>query len=174
MNDARAMRIAEIITDYRTLQTQIAGWRVSPPPDPMQQHAYMLLRQCQAEAQALLSRPFSGGQGMGNPQSDDTAAKESLQRVMLDASARRFQAYKIHLRAMAAMRWMQRWNQAAGGQPTIKPAIQRASDQQFRQEFINVTDQRVFSQLRNNDTAKGSWVVEDPTLQRIQISIEAL
>lgn len=41
-------------------------------------------------------------------------------RVILDASARRFQAQKVYLRATAAMKWINRYKQVMpnGGKPT--------------------------------------------------------
>lgn len=173
LNNNRAIRIAEILNDYRNIQTQIASVRFSPPQDQMQQPAYVILRQCQQRAQALLATPFSGGQGIGNPQRDDEATKASLRRIAFDASARRFQAFKIYLQTMAAVRWVQAWSQVSRGQPTIPPAAQQALDQRLRNELASITDQMVFQQLRAKDTASGYWLIEDPTLPQILALIQA-
>lgn len=60
-NDARAMRIAEVMTHYQAIQRQIAQYRVNPPPYQAQARGFIMLNQCHAEAQALLALPFNPG-----------------------------------------------------------------------------------------------------------------
>ncbi|KAK5161432.1 hypothetical protein LTS14_001228 [Recurvomyces mirabilis] len=52
------MRIAEIIGDYRNIQTYIAAIRASPSAEEYNEEGYLVLRRCVAAAQALLAQPF--------------------------------------------------------------------------------------------------------------------
>jgi hypothetical protein len=53
------MRVAEIMTDFRNIQTYISSIRASPSAEEYNEDGYALLRRCVADAQALLSQPFS-------------------------------------------------------------------------------------------------------------------
>jgi len=59
VNDARAIRVAEIMTDFRNLQYYIAQIRATPTAEEYYLEGYSLLRQCAAEAQAVLAAPFA-------------------------------------------------------------------------------------------------------------------
>lgn len=77
VNQARAMRVAEIMTDFRNIQTYIASIRANPSAEEYNEEGYLVLRRCVAEAQVLLSQPFQtqpGGRG------DDEQDKMQLQR----------------------------------------------------------------------------------------------
>ena len=137
VNEARALRVAEIITDFRMLQHQISQYQVAPAAEEYYELGYDVLRQCIAEAQAVFSAHYPGGL-LQVPSSNGEKEKQQLQRyavessarlrrcdattdgmhvsVMLDASARRFQAQKIYLRAVAAVRWVNSRNTILQGQ----------------------------------------------------------
>ncbi|KAI4135237.1 MAG: hypothetical protein LQ347_000844 [Umbilicaria vellea] len=109
------MRVVEIVNDFRTLQHQISQYQITPTPAQYYEIGYEVLRQCSAEAQAVLSAHYAGG-SLQVPSSNGEKEKQQLQRVMLDASARRFQAQKIYLRAVAAVRWANARNAILQGQ----------------------------------------------------------
>ena len=72
------MRIAEIMNDYRTIQHRISQYRANPPQGQYHETGYGILRQCHAEAQALLSTHFDpGSQGSGTTPEQ---VKRQLQR----------------------------------------------------------------------------------------------
>lgn len=70
VNDARAMRITEIMTDFRNLQHYLAHLQASPTAEEYYLEGYALLRQCIAEAQAVLNTPFQAAAPApgGNPE----------------------------------------------------------------------------------------------------------
>lgn len=49
---------AEIMQDFRTLQHRIAQIRATPTAEEFYGQGYVLLRECAAEGQAVLERPF--------------------------------------------------------------------------------------------------------------------
>ena len=137
VNEARAMRVAEIMNDFQNLQHLIATSQAPTPPDGYNQEGYEVLRQCRAEAQIVLAAPFPP-ENLHVPASPGEAEKRQLQRyvcgvqqkpqgskdlrltlqsnrIIVDASARRFQAQKIYLRALAAIRWATERNRILGG-----------------------------------------------------------
>jgi len=58
VNEIRAMRISELISDFRAIQTYIAAIRTRPSAEAYHEEGYVLLRRCVTEAQALLAQPF--------------------------------------------------------------------------------------------------------------------
>lgn len=71
LNQARAMRIAEIMGDFRNIQHYIASIRARPSNEEYNEEGFVLLRRCVAEAQALLAQPFqtaSSNNGKGGEQ----------------------------------------------------------------------------------------------------------
>ena len=58
VNEARAMRVVEIMNDYQAIQRRIAQLQVPVPQDDYYEEGYQVLRQCQAEAQAVLAAPY--------------------------------------------------------------------------------------------------------------------
>ncbi|THY82913.1 hypothetical protein D6C93_09051 [Aureobasidium pullulans] len=123
------MRIAEILSDFRHLQHAIANIRANPSAEEYYEEGYCVLRQCAAEAQALLNQPFDC-QGP-EPDGDGEQEKAQLQRVMLDASIRRFKIQQIYLKASAALRWLTSRNAILGGnrpQPIHTPALQQIAN----------------------------------------------
>lgn len=65
LNQARAMRVAEIMHDFRNVQTYLASIRLRPSAEEYNEEGYVLLRRCVAEAQALLAQPFQSTPGNG-------------------------------------------------------------------------------------------------------------
>lgn len=63
VNDARAMRIAEIMTDFRNLQHYLSQLRATPTAEEYYLEGYSLLRSCSSEAQTILQTPFSANTG---------------------------------------------------------------------------------------------------------------
>ena len=122
VNVTRALRVGEIMTDFQNLQQRISEYAPNPPPEEYFEEGYEVLRQCRAEAQAVLVAPYPAEPF---PAANNPEEREKMQlqryarnseisghlliftqyRVLLDASARRFQAKKIYLRAVAAIRW---------------------------------------------------------------------
>jgi len=81
VNDARAMRIAEVMNDFSTIQHKISQYRVNPPQGDYHLAGYAILRQCHAEAQAVLATHFDPGSVQGSGSSDDQT-KRQLQRYV--------------------------------------------------------------------------------------------
>ncbi|KAI9805724.1 MAG: hypothetical protein M1833_005217 [Piccolia ochrophora] len=155
---------------FRNLQHYIAQSKIDPQrPDDYYEDGYAILRQCSSQAQALLSASFSAmtpqGQA-GNAQQE----RVQLQRILLDAHTRRFQAQKIYLRAMAARQWALGRHSVLQGQkpqPAHAAALQ-ALDNNLRIELANISDERVYADLRSTDFQAGRWVAEDPSLSAIR------
>ncbi|KEQ92673.1 hypothetical protein AUEXF2481DRAFT_7413 [Aureobasidium subglaciale EXF-2481] len=163
VNEARAMRIAEILSDFRHLQHFIANIRANPSAEEYYEEGYCVLRQCAGEAQALLNQPFDC-QGP-EPDGNDEEEKAQLQRVMMDASIRRFKIQQTYLKASAALRWVNSRTVILGGsqpQSVHAPALQQITNT-MRSELASVTPARVELSLRSQDSIHGKWLVEDPT-----------
>ncbi|EXJ95608.1 hypothetical protein A1O1_00730 [Capronia coronata CBS 617.96] len=175
-NEARAMRILEIMNDFRTLQIHIASLITRNEATPSDEQfyyldGYVVLRQCEAESQAILATHYNPGNiGLQSGHVAETEVqKATLQRIILDASTRRFQAHKIYLRASAAMRWVQMRAQLLHGDKPSQRHLNglQAVDQRLRQELNQITDDHVINDLRNADRRKGYWLDEDPNLERM-------
>ena len=76
VNDARAMRVAEVMNGFRILLHQIAQYQATPHPQDVQLLGYQILRQCHAEAKALLYIPDDNGP----PASGGEQTKQQLKR----------------------------------------------------------------------------------------------
>ena len=61
VNDARAMRVAEVMNDFRTLQHLITQLEANPSADDYYEEGYQILRQCHTEAQAVLNSQYDTG-----------------------------------------------------------------------------------------------------------------
>lgn len=87
-NEPRALRVLEIMNDFRTLQVHITSLVTRPeatPPDQASYYldGYSLLRQCTAEAQAILAtnyNPGSLGMNQGGRVPDTEVQRATLQR----------------------------------------------------------------------------------------------
>ena len=87
VNQARALRILEIMNDFRTVQLHISSHVTraqSNPPDSGSYYAdgYVVMRQCSAEAQAILATHFNPGNlGLqGGHVGEGEAEQATLQR----------------------------------------------------------------------------------------------
>ncbi|OJD34601.1 uncharacterized protein BKCO1_2200068 [Diplodia corticola] len=164
LNDARAIRIAEIMTDFRNLQHYIAQIRVSPAPDEFYLQGYTLVRQCHAEAQAILNAPFDANTSPGESVEQQ---KTLLKAVLLDSSIRRFRCQRVYLRATAAMRWINSRGALLREEGASAEALQKV-DESLQSELANITDEYVEYSLRSEDAQQGKWLHEDPGLAVIQ------
>lgn len=83
VNQARAMRIAEIMDDFRSIQHAIANLRATPSSEEYNAEGYQLLRQCIAEAQAVLAMPYNGSavQTRGNVEQEKTQLRQCVSRL---------------------------------------------------------------------------------------------
>ncbi|KAE8168369.1 hypothetical protein BDV40DRAFT_294910 [Aspergillus tamarii] len=167
LNPARALRVAEIINDYRTLLVHIARHNVQPPTEDGHGEAYTEIREGLAAAQALLAANYNPS--LESTQSNTETEKAELKRTILDASARRFQAHRIYLRVAVATRCaLARQNILREGRPGMeRTASLEAVGNTFRQEMARVTDQYVVDDLRTADTRAGYWTEEDPSLSEV-------
>ena len=52
------MRIAEVMNDYQMIQRRISQYHVVAPQQDYYEGGYDILRQCRAEAQAVLAAPY--------------------------------------------------------------------------------------------------------------------
>lgn len=58
VNQARAIRVAEIMSDFRDIQHYLVSIRANPSAQEYYEEGYAVLRQCASEAHALLGQPF--------------------------------------------------------------------------------------------------------------------
>ncbi|KAF1358472.1 hypothetical protein EJ07DRAFT_166741 [Lizonia empirigonia] len=168
LNDARAMRIAEIMTDFRNLQHYLSQLRATPTAEEYYLEGYSLLRSCANEAQTILQTPFSAS--AGSTTGDPERERQQLKTIITDAAVRRFQCQRAYLRAHAGLRWVNARHSVLRGQkPNAShiPALQQV-DGTLRNELLAITDSHVESTLRNQDAAQGKWLAEDPSLSQIQ------
>lgn len=112
------------MNQYRETQGQISQYQVQAPQGSAQEMGFQILQECRVEARALLNKAYRL-ELLHPPSSPMEESKRQLQRfatlpfpsilipltctsssVIIDASARRFQAQKFYLRATAAMRWI--------------------------------------------------------------------
>lgn len=73
------MRVAEVMNDYQTIQRRISEFQVVAPQHDYQEHGYTILRQCRAEAQAVLAAPYEY-ELLQVPSGPGEAEKRQLQR----------------------------------------------------------------------------------------------
>ena len=77
VNGTRAIRVAEIINDFRNIQQYLAQIRANPSAEEYNEEGYVVLRRCAAEAHALLLQPVNAQ----SPNSgDDEQTKADLRR----------------------------------------------------------------------------------------------
>ncbi|KAI9663774.1 MAG: hypothetical protein M1821_007264 [Bathelium mastoideum] len=167
VNHARAMRIAEIMNDFRVLQHHIAQIQVQPTREESQLCGYKILRHAISQAQAVLAQPFVPN--LPAPGGDVEQERQQLRQVIIDAAVRRFRVHKSYLQATAALRWINSRNAVLGGRSPHAghaPALQTI-DNTLRAELASVTDQRVELDLRSQDASQGKWLAEDPSLALI-------
>lgn len=73
------MRVAEIMNDFRNLQHYIAQIKANPLPEEYYEEGYAILRQCAADAQAVLAAQYDSG-FLQVPTSNGEQQKVQLQR----------------------------------------------------------------------------------------------
>ncbi|EGO60180.1 hypothetical protein NEUTE1DRAFT_134237 [Neurospora tetrasperma FGSC 2508] len=170
LNPLREARVAELLSDFRTLQYLIAAVPTSPSnPDDYYTEGWAALRQCALDGQHILncaadiSIPCASGPG------PDEQAKAELKQVLLDAYARRHEGQKIYLRQAAAQRWVG-WRESVmgGGGGGCGGGGMEGVDGQLRAELANITDEAIYAELQANDIRIGRWVDEDPSLREVQ------
>ncbi|KAF2264971.1 hypothetical protein CC78DRAFT_216250 [Lojkania enalia] len=168
LNDARAVRVAEIMNDFRNLQYYLSQLRTSPTAEEYYLEGYSLLRQCTAEAQAILDAPFSSA--TTSPGGDAERERVQLKAIIVDAAVRRFQCQRAYLRAHAGLRWMNTRNSILHGQQPNASHMNalQAADSTLRMELLAITDAHVENTLRSADASQGKWLAEDPSLAQIQ------
>ncbi|MCJ1450771.1 hypothetical protein MMC28_001105 [Mycoblastus sanguinarius] len=168
LNVARALRVTEIMRDYQNIQHSIAQYQANPTQDEYHEVGYSALRQCHADARALLNVQYPV-ELLHPPTGPNETEKRQLQRVIVDGSARRFQAQKIHLRATAAVKWINRRNAILQGR---KPqngniALLQQADNDLRNDIAAITNERIVNGFRTVDQQAGYWLQDDPSTQTI-------
>ncbi|KAJ5674134.1 hypothetical protein N7462_009573 [Penicillium macrosclerotiorum] len=168
LNQARAVRVAELLNDYRTLLLHISQQQADASADDYYEEGFVLLRDCHTSAQRLLSANYHPCPVTGR--GDAETEKAELQRVIIDSSARRFQAHKIYLRAAAARRWaMSRASTLRGQRPAPQHAAAlKVAHATLQQELVRITDQHVVADLRAADLRAGHWLDDDPSLDAMR------
>ncbi|KAH7026215.1 uncharacterized protein B0I36DRAFT_365812 [Microdochium trichocladiopsis] len=175
LNDYRAARVAEILSDFRSLQYYIAA----APVDPVDATEYWTegwaaLRQCALDGQHILNcaADVSVPQTTGGEAEQDLA---ELRQILLDAFARRHVGQKIYLRQAAAQRWIQYREQVLQTEQSSSARRRglKACDDQLRLELQQITDEIIYTELRASDTQMGRWTDEDPSLRAVQRWVRA-
>lgn len=80
VNQARAMRITEIMNDFRVLQHHIAQIRIQPTREESELSGFRILRHAISQAQAVLAQPFSANSPA--PGGDVEREKEQLRQYV--------------------------------------------------------------------------------------------
>lgn len=175
LNEYRTVRVAEVLSDFRTLQYYIAAAPTEPSrTEDYHTEGWAALRQCALDGQHILNcaadvtvLQASGG--------EDEQSKAELQQVLLDAIARRHEAQKIYLRQAAAQRWIEYREQVLQNNSSGSAARQqlRACDEQLRSELSQITDAGIYQELQASDQGMGRWTAEDPSLRAVQRWVRA-
>ncbi|KAK4138956.1 hypothetical protein BT67DRAFT_431424 [Trichocladium antarcticum] len=170
LNEYRTARVAELLSDFRTLQYYIAAAPCTPPDmDDYYTEGWAALRQLALDGQHILNcaADVTVPRASGGP---DEQAKAELKQVNLDAYARRHEGQKIYLRQAAAQRWVEWRDQILmGDRPhSGHQAPLEAVDQQLRAELASITDDVIYSELQLSDINLGRWTAEDPSLRAVQ------
>ena len=192
VNNARALRVAEIINDYRTLLVHISEQNVPIPRDQFWEEGYVVMRQCLNDVQDLMASNYSPSLPESGRE-DEELEKTQLQRVILDSSSRRFQAHKIYLRIAVAKRWIiSRSIILRSGRPSssqLRTVDQTLREVSYRccacdrctvltfpfyvQELAQITDSYTMLDLRSADIRAEYWRDDDPSLYSILEWIKA-
>ncbi|CAM1500982.1 Fc.00g101440.m01.CDS01 [Cosmosporella sp. VM-42] len=166
-NEYRTARVAEVLSDFRTLQYYIAAAPVDPEnAEDYYTEGWAALRQCSLDGQHILecaadtSVPSAHG-------GEEEQTKAELKQVLLDAYARRHEGQKIYLRQAAAQRWVEYRLQSRSTSQL------RACDQQLRTELAAITDEVIYNELKASDQVMGRWTAEDPSLRRVMRWLQA-
>ncbi|KAJ2986677.1 hypothetical protein NUW58_g4911 [Xylaria curta] len=175
LNEYRTVRVAEVLSDFRTLQYFIAAAPTEPHhTDDYYTEGWAALRQCAIDGQHILNCaadvtvPHTRG-------GEEEQEKAELKQVLLDAVGRRHEAQKIYLRQAAAQRWVEYREQVLQGQrPNSANRRQlRTCDEQLRAELSQITDEAIYQELQTSDIGMGRWTAEDPSLRAVQRWVRA-
>lgn len=79
VNEARALRVTELMKDYQNIQHRIAQLQANPRQDEYHEVGYTTLRQCHAEARALLNKAYPP-EMLHPPSGPHESEKRQLQR----------------------------------------------------------------------------------------------
>ncbi|KAM0339989.1 hypothetical protein ACHAPU_010706 [Fusarium lateritium] len=169
LNEFRTVRVAEVLSDFRTLQYYIAA----APVDPQDTSEYYTegwaaLRQCSLDGQHILE--CGADTSVPNPPGGEhEQMKAELKQVLLDAYSRRHEGQKIYLRQAAAQRWVEYRNQVLqGGPPNSRTQSQlQVCDRQLRAELSAIADEVIYNELKVSDEGMGRWTAEDPSLRSV-------
>ncbi|KAH8671153.1 hypothetical protein BX600DRAFT_240148 [Xylariales sp. PMI_506] len=169
VNDYRTARVAEILSDFRTLQYYIAAAPVEPEnSEDYFTEGWAALRQCALDGQHILN--CAADTSVPQAIDQDEQEKAELKQVLLDAYARRHEGQKIYLRQASAQRWIEYREQVLQGSPPSSSQRRqlRACDDQLRNELLQITDETIYQELRSSDHSMGRWTAEDPSLRSVQ------
>ncbi|QSZ36704.1 hypothetical protein DSL72_006587 [Monilinia vaccinii-corymbosi] len=202
INDQRTARVADLLSDFRTLQYYIAATPTDPSNvDDYYTEGYAALRQCSLDGQHILNCAAETRVPRVRGGADEQSKAELQQyvspfhqilrdititsfmmfvklisrRVLLDAFSRRHEAQKIYLRQGAAQRWISYRDQVLQGERPHTGHTDRlnACDVQLRAELVSITDEAIYSDLRSSDYSMGRWTQEDPSLRHVQRWVRA-
>ncbi|KAF5572504.1 uncharacterized protein FTJAE_1432 [Fusarium tjaetaba] len=169
LNEFRTMRVAEVLSDFRTLQYYIAAAPVDPEDTAdYYTEGWAALRQCALDGQHILECGADTSVPTP-PGGEQEQVKAELKQVLLDAYARRHEGQKIYLRQAAAQRWVEYRKQVLqGGVPNSSNQSQlRACDRQLRAELSAIADEVIYAELKASDEGMGRWTAEDPSLRSV-------
>ncbi|SZF05859.1 unnamed protein product [Blumeria hordei] len=177
LNPKRSQRVAELLSDFRSLQHQIASAPAEPQdPNETRSAGWTLLLQCVLNGQRILEcgADTQVPRGPRSQNSEEEQDKAELRQVHLDAFSRRHAAQKIRLRQLAALEWVERRVDALRrrGDPECA-AFLRASDTHLANVVASITDEVVYGNMRRTDSQRGRWINEDPSLIQVQRWISA-
>ncbi|TDZ44842.1 hypothetical protein CTRI78_v009263 [Colletotrichum trifolii] len=170
LNDYRTIRVAEVLSDFRTLQYYISAAPTEPPNlEDYYTEGWAALRQCSLDGQHILecAADTTVPQTTGGALEQE---KAELKQCLLDTFARRHESQKVYLRQAAAQRWVgNRDGVLQGGRPNNgNQAHLMACDQQLRAELSTITDDAIYSELQASDHCQGRWTAEDPSRRSVQ------
>jgi len=174
LNNARAMRIAEIMNDFRALQYHIATLQATPRPEEYYLEGHTWLRHAISEAQSVLAQEYN--HEPQHPQGDPESEKSLLKLIIIDANIRRFQCQRAYMRAVVCRRWVDVRAAVLQGQPAnptnqAQVAQLQTLDASLRADISMITDEQVEEVLRSSDEAQRKYVDDDPPLETIQAQL---
>ncbi|KAE8397716.1 hypothetical protein BDV37DRAFT_49560 [Aspergillus pseudonomiae] len=167
LDNARALRIAELINDYRTLLIYIMNYTecLLSLNDYRHECSRILIQSRQAAQGMLIDSympPFTPRHGR-----DEGEMTTQLKYIIIDSSARRHQAYKIYLSAAAATRWLTSRTTVLNSKPKDLAKQLGQIDAVLDADLDSISDQSVAVTLGKADLKAGYWLEEDPSLPTI-------
>ena len=95
VNEARALRVTEILRDYQNIHSRIARFQANSTQEEYNEIGYSSLRQCHTEARALLNAPYPP-EMLYPPSAPNEAEKRQLQRYAPSKPQSRFPVLTSH------------------------------------------------------------------------------